>query len=167
MSKALQSAVCDEICEGVRLIGGMAGKIPGSGMLRVNDTVAVKVAIRKAWVQYGGLGWTLPIGKHPLAAHKTWRDFYRVGVLAIKEYPQMADLPLDGITSERIADFAHHRQSLGLQVSSVNSSLRVLRRVLRLATEWGELGTVPKVRMLPGERHRERVLTYEGHIELG
>ena len=67
MSKALRSAVCDEICEGVRLIGGKAEKIPGPGMLRVNDTVTVKVAIRKAWVQYGGLVRTLPIGKHPLA----------------------------------------------------------------------------------------------------
>jgi hypothetical protein len=31
--------------------------------------------------------------------------------------------------------------------------------VLRVAVEWGELATVPKVRMLTGERHRGRVLT--------
>jgi integrase len=92
---------------------------------------------------------------------KTWRDFYRVGVLAIKGYTPMANLPLDEVTSEKIADFASHRQARGLQVSSINSSLRILRRVLRVAVEWGELATAPKVRMLPGERHRERVLTVD------
>ena len=78
-------------------------------------------------------------------AHKTWRDFYRVGVLAIKKYPQLADLALDSNSSESAADFASHRQRLGLQVSSINSSLRVLRRILRLAAEWGELETVPSL----------------------
>ena len=67
MSKALRTAICDEICEGVQQIGGKGGKIPGPGMLRLNDTVTVKVAIRKAWVQYGGLVWTLPIAEHPAA----------------------------------------------------------------------------------------------------
>ena len=92
---------------------------------------------------------------------KTWRDFYRVGLLAIKGYAPLANLALDCISSEKIADFASHQQARGLQVSSVNSSLRILRRVLRVAVEWGELGSAPKVRMLPGERHRERVLTAE------
>jgi integrase len=35
------------------------------------------------------------------------------------------------------------------------------RRVLRIASEWGELGKVPLVKMLPGERHRERVVSLE------
>jgi integrase len=90
---------------------------------------------------------------------KTWRDFYRVGLLAIKGYAPLANLALDAIGSEKIADFASYRRARGLQVSSVNSSLRILRRVLRVAAEWGELESVPKVRMLSGERHRERVLT--------
>src|SRR5215467_8335207 len=44
---------------------------------------------------------------------KTWRDFYRVGLLAIQDYPPLANLPLDAITSEGIADFARHRQAQG------------------------------------------------------
>jgi integrase len=48
-----------------------------------------------------------------------------------------------------------------LQISTVNSSLRVVRRVLRLAVEWGALETMPKVKLLPGERHRERVFSQE------
>jgi integrase len=90
---------------------------------------------------------------------KTWRDFYRVGVLAIQAYPPLAFLTLDAITTERIADFASHRQGQGMRVATVNASLRILRRILRVAEEWGELDRAPKVRMLPGEHHRERVIT--------
>jgi integrase len=90
---------------------------------------------------------------------KTWRDFYRVGLLAIKGYAPLANLHLDAITSERIAEFSSHRQAKGLQIASVNASLRVLRRVLRIAVEWGELERSPKIRLLPGEHHRERVIT--------
>ena len=43
-------------------------------------------------------------------------------------------------------------------MSSVNSSLQVLRRVLRTAAEWGALNAAPQIRMLPGARHRERVV---------
>jgi len=67
LSKALRSAICDEICDGVRQISGYAEKIPGAGMLRLNGTVTIKVAIRKAWMRYGGIVWTLPIPKHPTA----------------------------------------------------------------------------------------------------
>ena len=96
-------------------------------------------------------------------ARKTWLDFYRVGLRAILSYRPLANLKLDEITSENVAEFAVQRQAQngGLQVSTVNSSLRVLRRVLRQAAEWGLLQTVPKIKMLPGERHRERVLGVE------
>ena len=92
---------------------------------------------------------------------KTWRDFYRVGLMAIQAYTPLASLTLDAITNERIADFASHRQAQGMKVATVNASLRILRRVLRVAEEWGDLGKAPKVRMLPGESHRERVITPE------
>jgi integrase len=96
-------------------------------------------------------------------ASKTWLDFYRVGLRAIKAHRALSGLRLDEITSENAAEFAAQRraQKGGLQVSTVNSSLRVLRRVLRQAAEWGLLQTVPKIKMLPGERHRERVLSTE------
>jgi integrase len=95
---------------------------------------------------------------------KTWRDFYRVGVLAIQAYTPLANLTLDAITTERIADFASHRQSLSMKVATVNASLRILRRILRVAEEWGELERAPKVRMLPGESHRERVIRPEEEV---
>lgn len=49
----------------------------------------------------------------------------------------------------------------------MNRVLEVLRRMLRLAMEWGELAKAPpakappKVEMLPGENERDRVPTYE------
>lgn len=90
---------------------------------------------------------------------KTWFDWYRVGLRAFKGYKPLANCKLEEITGEKMADFAAHRQSEGLQVSSINSSLRILRRVLRLAVEWGVLGSSPKVKLLPGEKHRERVVS--------
>jgi len=92
---------------------------------------------------------------------KTWLDFYRVGLRAIKACRSIANARLDAITSEMAVEFAGQRQAQGLQVSSVNSSLRVLRRVLRIAAEWGVISSVPRIKMLPGERHRERVVTAE------
>jgi integrase len=92
---------------------------------------------------------------------KTWRDFYKVGLTAIQAYSPLASLTLDTITTERIADFGSHRQAQGMKVTTVNASLRILRRVLRVAEEWGEIEKSPKVRMLPGELHRERVITSE------
>ena len=90
---------------------------------------------------------------------KTWRDFYRVGLLAIQNHSSLSNLTLDAITTERIADFASHRQTQGKSVATVNASLRILRRVLRVAVEWGEIEKSPKIKMLPGEAHRERVIT--------
>jgi integrase len=89
---------------------------------------------------------------------KTWLDYYRPGIRTIQMYKPIANLRLDEITSEKAADFAAWRQSAGLQVSSVNSSLQVLRRVMRLAAQWGAVEVAPLVKMLPGERHREHVV---------
>ena len=96
-------------------------------------------------------------------AQKTWLDFYRVGLRAIVDYRPLGNLRVDEITSENVADFAAHRraQKTGLEVSTVNSSLRVLRRVLRQAADWGLVPMMPKIKMLPGERHRERVVSVE------
>jgi integrase len=89
---------------------------------------------------------------------KTWIDYYRPGIRTIQTYKPLANLRLNDITSEKAADFAAWRQSAGLQVSSINSSLQVLRRVMRLAAQWGAIDVAPLIKMLPGERHREHVV---------
>jgi hypothetical protein len=85
-------------------------------------------------------------------APKTWLDYYRPGIRTILRYTALASLRLDEITSEKAADFAAWRQSAGLQVSSINSVLQVLRRITRLAVQWGAVETAPSIKMLPGER---------------
>ncbi|HEX9135428.1 MAG TPA: site-specific integrase, partial [Nitrospirota bacterium] len=90
----------------------------------------------------------------------TWK-WYRAGMRALLGYKPLANLQVDEIDGEHIAQFVAHRQSLGLQVSYVNGSVRALRRMLRLAVEWGVLEVAPRVEMLPGEYRRERVVTPE------
>src|SRR3984893_17755588 len=90
---------------------------------------------------------------------KTWKGWYRTNLRALSGFPALAEKKLDQITSEDATGFAAHRQTKNMQVSSINSSLRVLRRLLRVAVEWGVLPGSPKVKLLRGERHRERVIT--------
>ena len=45
---------------------------------------------------------------------KTWLDWYRVGLRAIKGYKPLADSMLNEITGEMVAEFAAHRQTQGL-----------------------------------------------------
>ena len=76
------------------------------------------------------------------------------------KYPAIADESLDTITSEKIAGYARHRQDAGMKIATVNRELQALRRMFALATEWGKVERVlPRVRMIPGEAHRDRILT--------
>ena len=98
--------------------------------------------------------------------------WYRARLRTICGYEALAKLRLDAITSEHAADFARHEMTRKhsshvtrgkarknsrkpaptgtLSVSTVNTSLRALRRVLRLACEWGVISSVPKIRLLSG-----------------
>lgn len=105
---------------------------------------------------------------------KTWQ-WYRTGVRALCDYAPLADCRLDRITSEQIAGFAAHRQthsrrirrkgngpdggSAPLKVSSVNGTLQVVRRCLKLAIKWGVIKNAPAVEMLRNPNHRDRVLS--------
>jgi len=91
------------------------------------------------------------------ASPKTWL-WYRFGIEAAKQSAALRNLKLDEISPEQIAGYASERQREGLQISSVNSCLRCLRRVLRLAEEWGVLAKAPRVKFLAGEHCRDRVL---------
>jgi integrase len=46
-------------------------------------------------------------------------------------------------------------------VATVNRDLATLRRLLNVALEWKVIETVPKIRLLNGEKNRERVLTHD------
>lgn len=87
--------------------------------------------------------------------------WYRNECRALMASKPIADAPLDGITGELASEFAAHRLRQGKQVATVNSSLRVLRRVLNLAAEWGVIAVAPRIKVLSGERRRERVVSAE------
>jgi len=92
------------------------------------------------------------------ASPKTWL-WYGFGIDSLKKSRTLANLNLNEIGPELVAEYASERQREGLQISSVNSCLRALRRVLRLAVEWGVLDASPKVKFLAGE-HRPRKKVY-------
>jgi integrase len=94
------------------------------------------------------------------ACRKNWL-WYRTGIRALTGYKPLGGTRLDQIAGELASEFAAHRLRDGMEVSTANNSLRVLRRILNLAVEWGVLGTVPRIKTLPGERRRERVITPE------
>lgn len=90
---------------------------------------------------------------------KTWKGWYRTNLRLLGAFLPLAGKRLDQITSEDAAGFAAYRQGKEMQVSSINSSLRVLRRLLRVAVEWGVIPSPPKIKLLRGEKHRERVIS--------
>lgn len=68
-------------------------------------------------------------------------------------------MPLDEVRGEHAAGFAAWRLAQEIVPGTINSSLRVLRRILRLAVEWGVIEVAPKIQLLAGETRRERVIT--------
>jgi integrase len=91
---------------------------------------------------------------------KSW-EWYRLGIRALLSYKPLACARLNEIRGEAATAFAVWRRRDGLEVSTVNSGLRVLRSILRRAVEWSVLENAPAIKLLPGERHRERVITRE------
>jgi integrase len=91
---------------------------------------------------------------------KTW-SWYRNGMRRLLAFAPLAGLRLNELTGESVACYVAHRRSAGLEVSSINRELQVLRRILHLAVEWSVIEVTPKIRMIAGERHRERVVTPE------
>jgi integrase len=104
----------------------------------------------------------IPFVRSTSAAKPNTIPFYENSVAILKAYSKIASLPLDRITSDVIAAFVAHRQNDEVEIATVNRDLATLRRIFHLATEWGKVSRIlPRVRLLPGENHRERVLSFE------
>ena len=94
--------------------------------------------------------------------------YYEYGLSRLLEFEPLPETRLDRVDEVLIAAYisrrkAHKKRSgKSLQVATINRELEVLRRMLRLAHEWKIIPTVPKIRRLPGERMRDRILT---HVE--
>jgi integrase len=95
------------------------------------------------------------------AKEKTLK-YYEYGVKSLLAFEKLAGARLDAITTETIGTFIASRKDAGVLISSINRELQSLRRMFHLAQEWGRVEkALPTVRMVPGENHRERVLTAE------
>jgi integrase len=88
---------------------------------------------------------------------KSW-DWYRTNIRILCA-SSLSSLRLDKVTDERVVEFAAKRLAEDYAVASVNSTIRVLRRALRLAVEWEVIDKAPKLRKLSGENRREHVVT--------
>jgi len=90
--------------------------------------------------------------------------YYLNGLTKLRAF--FVDVRLDRVTKEQIDAFVAKRRAMKkkngkpLTVATVNRELEVLRRMLRLAQEWGTLDRVPKISRMPGEVQRERVLDH-------
>ncbi len=90
--------------------------------------------------------------------------WYRGGCDRLSEFLPLAESRLDEIDGAKIAAYVAKRQADKLNVTSINRELQILRRILHVAQEWGRVDRIAKVRMLPGEPRRERVLTREEEL---
>jgi hypothetical protein len=82
-------------------------------------------------------------------------EYYKNGLKNLYAHAPLTNCPLDVVTVDRIAGFVQSRRDAGLAISSINRQLEVLRRLLRLAVEWGKVEkALPKVQM-PQERIAE------------
>jgi integrase len=87
-------------------------------------------------------------------------EYYRAGLKLLASYLPLHGCPLGSITAEKVAGYVAKLRDSEHAVATINRRLEVLRRVLRLAVEWGLVEKLlPKVEMLPGENHRDRVIT--------
>ena len=62
-------------------------------------------------------------------------EYYKTGLKNLNGYAPLAGCALDTITVEKIAGFVAKRREAGLEVSTINRQLEVLRRMLKLAIE--------------------------------
>ena len=95
-------------------------------------------------------------------------SFYKQKLKQVLEFSKLASARLDRIDEALIESYAQRRtrtisrHKKALSPASVNRELATLRRLLRLASEWRLIGSVPRIRLLRGERNREFVL---GHAD--
>jgi len=102
----------------------------------------------------------LPYVEATFDAKRNTLRYYDHGVKVLLAFSSLASLRLDAITGEDISRFVADRLESGRAVASVNRELQALRRMFALAQEWRKVEkALPRVRMIAGERHRERVIT--------
>jgi site-specific recombinase XerD len=80
------------------------------------------------------------LSRRPVAASSPLNraSNYRAGIKNFSGFVRLANCKLDKITVPDIAAFVRTSCDAGLQVTSVNRQLDVLRQIFKLAEEWNE-----------------------------
>jgi integrase len=85
--------------------------------------------------------------------------FYRDAWAHLVAFKPLGASKLYAIDEALIARFVADRRGGNLIPATINHSMRTLRRALRLAVDWKLIQRVPKIKLLPGERQREYVIS--------
>jgi integrase len=87
--------------------------------------------------------------------------FYEGCLDRLLTFAAIADTPLDSITGDLASRYARHRQEVAKNsIVTINGDLRTLRRVLKVAVDWGRLTHAPSIHELPQPSGRDRVLSF-------
>jgi integrase len=94
------------------------------------------------------------------------KRFYEICSNRVLRFGPLADAVLTDVTGELIGKYAQWRRSTSADdsVLTVNGELRTLRRMMRLAHEWGLTPHVPTIHELPGGKGRERVISFAEEV---
>lgn len=87
--------------------------------------------------------------------------FYKESWAPLVAFPPLSGARLQHIDTALIDKFTAHRLEQGMMPQTVNGSLRTLRHALHLAADWNLIRKALKIKMLPGERQREYVISEE------
>jgi integrase len=85
--------------------------------------------------------------------------FYKGKLARLLAYEPLASARLDRIDEPEIETYIQHRFAQ-VSATTVNRELATLRRLLNLAKEWKRIQSVPRVKLLKGEKERTFVLSY-------
>ncbi len=87
--------------------------------------------------------------------------FYENCLDRLLAFAAIADAPLDAVTGDLASRYARHRGEVAKNsVVTVNGDLRTLRRVLKIAVDWGRLEHAPAVHELPQPKGRDHVVSF-------
>ena len=124
--------------------------------------VGIRTRVPSPTLKTFGQDTFLPFVRSTSAAKANTVRFYENSVANLTAFSKLANLPLDQINAEIVASFIARRQLDTVKVSTINRDLATLRRMLHLAVDWGKVTTLPpRIRLLSGENHRERVLSLQ------
>lgn len=84
--------------------------------------------------------------------------FYKQNLAVLNRFSPLATTRLHKIDQSLIERFIQFRLKDELTPTTVNHSLRTLRRALILARDWKLIRDVPRIKLLPGEHERDAVI---------